>query len=118
MIILSNNQFQELQSHEAAVQSHLDAIHCILIRAKQQHTNILYDASEMYPNRPMTKKELASMLGVSSRYLASQLNLLRPQLRTMGVSDRAKLLPPHIVNFICSALDIEKNDGENCKKLN
>lgn len=118
MIILSNHQFQELQSHELVIQSHLDAIHCILTKAKQQRTNIVYDASDRYPNRLITKKELAAMLGVSSRYLASQLNLLRPQLRTMGVSDRAKLLPPHIVNFICSALDIEKNDGENCKKLN
>jgi len=110
MITLSNHQFQELRSHKTAVQSHLEAIDAILVKAKQQESNLVPDASNMYPKRSMMKKELAHMLGISSRYLATQLNLLRPQLRAMGVPDRAKLLPPNVVYFICSSLDIEKND--------
>jgi hypothetical protein len=117
MITLSNHQFHELLSHTAAVQSHMDAIHAILVMAKQQESNSIFDASSMYPTRSMTKKELANMLGICSRNLAYQLKLLRPQLREMGVSDRAKILPPHVVYFICFSLDIEKNKGENCKKL-
>ena len=58
------------------------------------------------------------MLGISSRHLASHLKLLRPQLREMGVSERAKMLPIQAVSFICASLDIEKNEVENCKKLN
>ena len=118
MITLSNYQFQELKTHEAAAQSHLEAIHAILTKAKQQESNLVFDPSSMYPTRPMMKKELANMLGISSRHLATQLNLLRPKLKKMGVSERAKLLPPHVVSFICSSLDIENNDRENCKKLN
>ena len=110
MIALSNHQFQELQSHKAAVQTHLDAIDAILIKAKQQESNYVFDPSSMYPKRPMMKKELANMLGISSRYLAAQLNLLRPQLRAMGMTDRAKLLPPNVVYFICSSLDVEKKE--------
>lgn len=108
MISLSNHQFQELRSHKAAVQLHLDAIDAILVKAKSQESNLVFDPSSMYPERFMTKKELANMLGISSRYLATQLNLLRPKLRKMGISDSAKLLPPHVVHFICSSLDIEK----------
>ena len=117
MICLSNHQFEELQAHYAAVQTHLDAIHAIIIKAKQQTNNNTFDVSAMYPNRPMSKKELATMLHVSSRHLASQIKLLRPELHKLGVSDRAKLLPPKAVFEICSAMDIEKNNGENCKKL-
>ena len=117
MIALSNHQFQELQSHKAAVQSHLDAIDAILIKAKQQESSIVFDTSSMYPKRAMTKKELANMLGISSRNFAYQIKDLRPQLQEMGVSDRAKLLPPHVVHFLCLSLDIEKKDAVNCKKL-
>ena len=117
MIELSNYQFQELQSHKAAVQTHLDAIDAILIKAKQQESNYVFDSSNMYPKRAMTKKELANMLGISSRNFAYQIKELRPQLREMGVLDRAKLLPPHVVHFLCLSLDIEKMNGVNCKKL-
>ena len=117
MIILSNHQFQELKSHEAAILSHLDAIHAILEKVKQQQSNLVFDPSSMYPLRSMTKKELANMLGVSARNLAYQLQELRPKLRKMGVSDRAKLLPPHVVHFLFESLDLENNDGVNCKKL-
>ena len=51
------------------------------------------------------------------RYLAAQIKLLRPKLHQLGVSDTAKLLPPKAVFVVYSALDIEKNEGENCKKL-
>lgn len=88
MIALSNYQFQELQSHKAAVQTHLDAIDAILIKAKQQESNYVFDSSNMYPKRAMTKKELANMLGISSRNFAYQIKELRPQLREMGVLDR------------------------------
>ena len=101
-----------------AAQSHLEAMHAILITAKQQISALTFTPSEIYPIRPMRKKELANMLGISSRHLASHLKLLRPQLREMGVSERAKIIPSNAVSFICSALDIEKNEGENCKKLN
>ena len=108
MIILSNHQFQELQSHTTAVQSHLDAIDVILNMAKHQKSNLTFDPSSMYPKRSMTKKELANLLGISSRNLAYQIKELRPQLRDKGISDRAKLLPPNIVHFLCMSLDIEK----------
>jgi hypothetical protein len=117
MITLSNHQFQELRSHKAAIQSHLDAIDAILVKAKLQESNLVFDPSSMYPKQAMTKKELAHMLGISSRNLAYQLKELRPLLREKGVSDRAKLLPPHVVYFLCLSLDIEKKNGVNCKKL-
>lgn len=117
MITLSNHQFQELRSHKAAVQSHLEAIDAILVQAKQQESNLLFDPSRMYPKRSMTKKELAQMFGISPRNLAYQLKELRPLLREKGVSDRAKLLPPHVVHFLCLALDAEKMNDANCKKL-
>lgn len=108
MIALSNHQFQELQAHTTALQAHSQAILDILTKVKQQELTQTFDPSEMYPMRPMTKKELANMLGVSSRHLAYQIQKLQPQLRIMGISDRAKLLPPNAVFFICSAIDIEK----------
>ena len=117
MITLSNHQFQELRSHTAAVLSHLDAIDAILLKAKSQESTLVFDPSSMYPQRSMTKKELANMLGISARNFAYQLKELRPQLREMGVSDRAKLLPPHVIHFLFASLDLEKNDNVNCKKL-
>ena len=117
MYCLSNHQFEELRTHYAAAQSHLTAIHSILIQVKQQENTNSFDASDAYPKRPMTKKEIAGMLGVSSRYFASQIKLLRPKLKEMGISERARLLPPKAVFYICSSLDIEKNDELNCNKL-
>ena len=73
MIALSNHQFQELQAHTTALQAHSQAILDILTKVKQQELTQTFDPSEMYPMRPMTKKELANMLGVSSRHLAYQI---------------------------------------------
>ncbi len=115
MITFSNHQFTELLSHYKAAMSHMEAMYAILITAKQQTSELTFDPSSMYPTRPMRKKEIANMLGISSRHLASHLKLLRPQLRNMGVSERAKLLPPHAVFFICSSLDIEKITEKTAK---
>ena len=108
MIYLSNYQFNLLKTHLANAQAELDAIASICVDAKQQVYHPPFDAADHIPLNPISKKELARMLKISSRYLAYQIKLLRPQLREMGIADRARLLPPKAVLLICSSLEIEK----------
>ena len=116
MVSLSNQQFKELQAFVEATQLQLDGIKSLIVKAKQQGTNLVFDESN-YPSRPMTKKELATLLKISPRHFANQTKMLRPHLRDMGVTDRARLLPPKAVKFICEAMGIEKNEDLNCNNL-
>lgn len=97
MVILSNHQFQELVNAVETAQS-------IISKARQVAELNYHFVS--YPDRTMSKAELADMLGVSSRKFASMLHPLREKLREMGVSDKAKLLPPHAVLYVCKELNI------------
>lgn len=99
MFTLTNLQFKQLRSH-------LDAIQSILNSTCQQETNLLCDSSFLFPSRPITKSELARLLNKSTRQLSRWIEPFRPQLREMGVSDTAKVLPPDAVAFICRELDI------------
>lgn len=97
MVILSNYQFQELTNAVCTAQS-------IINRARQvaeSHYNFV-----SYPSRTMSKAELAALMGVSPRKFASLLQPLRETLRKMGVSDKAKLLPPQAVFYVCRELNI------------
>ena len=97
MVILSNHQFQELVTAVEAAQS-------IISKARQVAELNYHFVS--YPDRTMSKAELAGLLGVSPRKFASMLHPLREKLREMGVSDKAKLLPPQAVLYVCKELNI------------
>ena len=57
--------------------------------------------------RSMCKYELAAAAGVSPstfrRWLASD----REALRSLGVRDRSKILPPAAVKYLCEKYDVE-----------
>ena len=97
MVILSNYQFQELVNAVQTAQS-------IIAEARQVSEARFHFTS--YPSRTMSKAELAALMGVSPRKFASLLHPLRETLRAMGVSDKAKLLPPQAVHYVCRELNI------------
>ena len=97
MVILSNHQFQELVTAVETAQS--------IISKARQVAELNYHFIS-YPGRTMSKAELAGLLGVSPRKFASMLHPLRKKLREMGVSDKAKLLPPNAVLYVCKELNI------------
>lgn len=116
MASITNQQIKDALLRCNEVLSQTEALKSILITALQQGNNLNYDESRVFPSRPMTKSELASLAGVSSRTLAKWLKPLQSRLREMGVSDTAKLLPPDAVYFVCEHLNItsdEKNEGVN-----
>lgn len=88
-----------------AAQSHINAAKSMLVIFRQQ-IDIVTDTTRVYPSRPMSKSELAAMLGKSTRQLSKWIQPFRPKLRDMGVSDTAKILPAEAVYYICKELDI------------
>ena len=96
-----------------AVQSQLNELRSVLIIVQQQ-SDIISDTRRIYPSRPMSKSELAAMLGKSTRQLSKWINPFRQHLREMGVTDRAKILPANAVLYICSELDITLHEENEC----
>lgn len=58
-------------------------------------------ASGAFSGHAVSKSELATLVGVSSRTFAGWLRDCRSELRAMGVKDRARYLPAEAVAFIC-----------------
>lgn len=116
--MVTNQQIKQLLVEINDAKSHLNAA-CSLLVTIQQQEDIIIDMTRVYPSRPMSKGELAAMLGKSTRHLSRWLKPFRDELRQMGVSDNAKMLPAEAVYFICSTLDItfpKNNDEENRQK--
>ena len=107
MVILSNHRFHELVTAVETAQS--------IISEARQVAEVHYNFVS-YPDRTMSKAELAAMFGVTTRTFAKLLHPLREQLRQMGVSDKAKLLPPQAVKFVCKELDIVNQRNKNAEK--
>ena len=103
--MITNQQVKQVLAELNAAQLHINAA-CSLLVTIQQQEDIIIDMARVYPSRPMTKGELASLLGKSTRHLSRWLEPYREELRKMGVSDRAKMLPAEAVYLICSTLDI------------
>lgn len=57
--------------------------------------------------KSMSKFQLADCAGVSVKTLMNWCRPFSEQLTRMGMSAHAKVLPPHIVKFICEKLDID-----------
>ena len=55
----------------------------------------------------MSKSQLADCAGVSVRTLMNWCAPFKKELTRMGMSPTAKVLPPHIVKFICEKFDID-----------
>ena len=83
MVILSNHQFQELVNAVRTAQTILDK--------DQQQSNVDFTRTS-YPTCPMTKAELANLMGVTSRTLTKWLLPMQEHLQHIGVSKNAKLL--------------------------
>lgn len=116
MATITNQQIRDALQLCRKMSSQLESIKSILTTASQQGTSLSLGARCVFPSRPMTKSELASLVGVSSRTLAKWLKPLQSRLREMGVSDTAKLLPPDAVHYVCEYLNItsdEKIEGVN-----
>ena len=107
--MITRQQLNKLQAEINAAQMHIDAANSIIITLSQQ-TDIVMDTTRVYPNKPMSKSELATMLGKSTRQLSKWISPFRPHLRKMGVGDHAKILPANAVHYICSELDITLNE--------
>ena len=77
---------------------------------KQIHSILGFD-TQVLPN-PVTytsksKYEMADLAGTTTKTFSKWLRPFRTELRQMGVSDRAKILPPQAVQFICEHLAID-----------
>ena len=57
--------------------------------------------------KSMLKSELAERAGVSASTFKRWLNQHQDELERLGVSHRAKLIPPVAIRFICEAYGIE-----------
>ena len=57
--------------------------------------------------KSMTYTQLADCAGVTRRTLYNWLRGYRDKLRRMGVKDKAKVLPPVAVRYICKKFYIE-----------
>ena len=57
--------------------------------------------------KSMSKSQIAECAGVSVRTLMNWCEPFREELTSMGMTPTAKVLPPHIVKFICEKFDIE-----------
>ena len=122
--MVTNHQIKQVLAEINAAQSHINAAYSLLVTIQQQD-NIISDTTRFYPSRPMSKGELAAMLGKSTRHLSRWLEPFKEELRTMGVSERAKILPAEAVHLICSTLDIsfpekmtEKTDKNRHNSVN
>ena len=103
--MITNQQIKQVLEEINAAQLHINAASSLLVTIQQQD-DIIIDMTRVYPSRPMSKGELASLLGKSTRHLSRWLEPFKTELRKMGVSDRAKILPAEAVYLICSTLDI------------
>ena len=103
--MITNYQIKQMLTKIDAAQSQLSELKSVLITVQQQ-SDVISDTQRIYPSRPMSKSELAAILGKSTRQLSKWINPFRPRLREMGVTDRAKVLPADAVFYICSELDI------------
>lgn len=103
--MITNQQIKQVLAEINAAKSHLNAA-CSLLVTIQQQEDIIIDLARVYPSRPMSKGALAAMLGKSTRHLSRWLEPFKAELRQMGVSDHAKILPAEAVYLICSKLDI------------
>lgn len=110
MYNFSNHQIQEIERQLEVIQSANDAIKAILYEAKVNNGQPIFDEQNMFPSRTMSKSELAASQRMSTKQLAAWLRPLRPELRRMGVSDRARLLRPDVVHFICQRLHLTRED--------
>ena len=57
--------------------------------------------------KSMTKSQIADCAGVSVKTLMNWCQPFRQELAQMGMLPNARVLPPHIVKFICEKLDID-----------
>ena len=57
--------------------------------------------------KAMSKSELANRAGVSMSTFTRWLKPYRQQLESMGMKPGMKVLPPHIVKFICETFCID-----------
>ena len=65
----------------------------------------------IYDNhRCISKQTLARLAGVSARTFSRYLQSRRPVLEAMGVSPRARLLPPRAVQYLCEDYCIDLPD--------
>ena len=55
----------------------------------------------------MSKQQLADRAGVSVQTLMNWCRPFRQELETMGLQPNAKLLPPHIVQFLTEKFAID-----------
>ena len=110
MYNLSNHQIQEIERQLEVIQSAYDAIKVILYEAKLNNGQAVIDEQNLFPSRTMSKSELAASQRISTKKLAAWLRPLRPELRRMEVSDRARLLRPDVVHFICQRLHLTRED--------
>ena len=60
--------------------------------------------------KTMYKSELARLAGVSDNTFRRYLNTRREELAEMGVSPRAKMLPPKAVKFVVDDYSIDIPD--------
>ena len=57
--------------------------------------------------KSMSKSQIAECAGVSVRTLMNWCEPFQQELTQMGMSPKAKVLPPHIVKFICEKFAID-----------
>ena len=57
--------------------------------------------------KSMSKSQLAECAGVTVRTLMNWCIPFQKELERMGMSPTARVLPPHIVKFICEKFDID-----------
>lgn len=93
---LSPQQLQELAQHVVAICSILEL-----------QLPVAQAPADVYPSA--TKAELAAAAGTTTRTLNRWLTKHQSKLGELGVSPKAKILPPVVVKYICEVLDIEKS---------
>ena len=57
--------------------------------------------------KAMSKSELAAKAGVSRNTLMNWCKQYQKELEAMGLAPKAKVLPPHIVQFLANKLCID-----------
>ena len=55
----------------------------------------------------MSKSQIAECAGVTVKTLMNWCEPFKQELEDMGMQPNAKVLPPHIVKFICKQFDID-----------
>lgn len=93
---LTPQQLQELAHHVVAICSILEL-----------QLPVVQAPADVYPSA--TKAELAAAAGTCSRTFNRWLTMHQDKLRELGVTKKAKILPPVAVKYICEVLDIDKS---------